>query len=63
MRLFMKALQSPCLCVKTYSSYVWSTQLPFDNFYNTWIRAHTFTDIHGIGAYLDKDGKVKGILW
>ena len=40
--------------------------MEFDYFYNTWIREHSLTDIrslYGVIPYLDKDGKIMGILW
>ena len=40
--------------------------MEFDYFYNTWIREHSLTNIkklYGLGVYLDKDGKIEGILW
>ena len=40
--------------------------MEFDYFYNTWIREHACTDLrtlYGLKVYLDKDGKIKGILW
>ena len=40
--------------------------MEFDYFYNTWIPEHSLTDIRSlyrVDVYLDKDGKIKGILW
>ena len=40
--------------------------MEFDYFHNTWIPEHALTDLRslwGVGVYLDKDGKIKGILW
>ena len=40
--------------------------MEFDYFYNTWIPEHALTDLRslwGVMVYLDKDGKIKGILW
>ena len=40
--------------------------MEFDYFYNTWLREHALTDLRslwGVMVYLDKDGKIKGILW
>ena len=40
--------------------------MEFDYFYNTWIPEHSLTDIeklYRVDVYLDKNGKIKGILW
>ena len=40
--------------------------MEFDYFYKTWICKHALTDIlslYGVGVYIDRDGKIKGIVW
>ena len=40
--------------------------MEFGYFYNTWIPEHSLTNIkklYRVDVYVDKNGKIKGILW